>query len=92
MTDSGSRDPHPDDVPDGDPLRVGRGLVEDGEESGRTSGRTVTDDGAIEREFVEGEKDGREIEREHPGGHGSLGVSGLGIHVMDSDGIDSPTE
>ncbi|CAN5314073.1 hypothetical protein BH11ACT4_BH11ACT4_23880 [soil metagenome] len=108
MTDSAfresSNDPSAHDTPDGDPLRVGRGLVEDEAESGDTTGRTVTDDGGLEREFVDREqRDGkREIDREGLGSSGrtSLAEGGLGIHVMDShdaaphdsDADDSDTE
>lgn len=97
MTDSASRessnDPSEFDPPTGDPLRVGRGLVEDETESGDTTGRTVTEDGAIEHGFVEvHEHDGREIEREHPGARPSLAKGGLGAHVMDDDGIDNHDE
>lgn len=97
MIDSASRessnDPTEGDTPTGDPLRVGRGLVEDETESGNTTGRTVTDDGAMDSEFVrrESRDGGREIDREHSA-HTSLASGGLGAHVMDSDGIDTPDE
>jgi hypothetical protein len=95
MTDQASRessnDPSADDTPTGDSLRVGRGLVE-----GDGSSRTITDDGALEHEFVEeqhGHPDDR-VERERAGlePRESLAEGGLGIHVMDSDGIDTHDE
>lgn len=91
-----SRDPSADDRPTGDPLRVGRGLVEDATESGDTSDRTVTDDGALEHEFVEQQQGsgGDRVQRERAGlePRESLAQGGLGSHVMDDDGIDNHDE
>jgi len=86
-----SNDPSAGDTPTGDPLRVGRGLVEDETESGDTSGRTVTDDGALEHGFVDGHHEEREVDREGST-RTSLAKGGLGAHVMDSDGIDTHDE
>jgi hypothetical protein len=90
-TRESSNDPSADDTPTGDPLRVGRGLVEDESESGDTSGRSVTDDGALDQEFIERHEHDSAIHREG-GPNASLAKGGLGAHVMDSDGIDTHDE